>query len=334
MIRTIYRQYPSNQNTGTTSNVTFSNVDVTNTLNTRVFNSSETVETKDNIILLNKGQTGSEISTDESGVEIDRGTGSKFRMVFNKIKQFFIVGFAGTEQRVATCEDAPIDTAFAYYDSATKKFVTDTNVKRSISGRLQGSSLAGVNNIYTPKLSPLSGTVDLILGQLSTGRKTQIGRSVGGTFESQLSVNDSGDIEQTKVMQTVEGGIAIKLLNNTGATLLRGYLVSVDSSGDGRVKLTPIDVPDSIGVVYQDIPNGQSGWIVVSGMAYVIYANNATRGQFARSCKTGDAGAAAGKSFSEAVPTPPTSDTHFFENGHVLESKVAGQLVLTALHFN
>jgi len=329
MIRNRYRQYPSNQNTGTTSSPTFQNVNVTDTLSTRIFSASETVETKDNIILLNKGQTGSEISTDESGVEIDRGSSAKFRMVFNKIKQFFIVGFAGTEQRVATCEDAPSNTSITYYDTATKSFVTDSTIRRGGVGILiAGTQFRG------PRYTTGSATSDLIIGQFSTGKNILFGRNVTATFEEQMRLADNGDFSTAKVMQTVEGGIAIKLLNNTGATLLRGYIVDVDTSGNGMVKLNPIDTPDAIGVVYQDIPNGSSGWIVISGMAYVIYANNAVSGQFARTCITGDAGAAAGKGFAEALPAPPSTNTHFYENGHILETKVAGQLVLTALHFN
>lgn len=316
---------------------TFTNLTVTNELIVNILKQVQTVEIKDNLLLINSGETGSGVTLGTAGIQVDRGLLTDYQFIFDEASDWFKIGEIGSLQRVATCEDSPIDTALAYYDLTTKRFITDTNIKRTSSGTVSFTNVVASTQISSPtvratKVYPTG--LDLQIGQSTTGRKTQIGRNLNTTFEAQLSVNDNGDIEATKVMQTVEGGIAIKLTNNTGSTLLRGYIVSVDSSGDIRVKLTPIDSPDTIGVIYQDIANGASGWVVVSGMAYVIYANNATRGQFARSCKTGDTGAAAGKAFAEAIPTPPTADTHFYEIGHVLESKTAGALTLTVLHFN
>jgi len=70
-------------------------------------------------------------------------------------------------------------------------------------------------------------------------------------------------------------------------------------------------------------------------MAYVIYVNNSVSGYLARTCNAGDTSATAGKGYNEAIPsTPFATDNHFREIGHVLETKTAGNLVLTAIHFN
>lgn len=138
-----------------------------------------------------------------------------------------------------------------------------------------------------------------------------------------------------KVAITPEGGIAVLVENRTGTTSVKGTLVKTSASFANAVELTAVNVPDTVGVVYQaGIANGRDMWVVISGIADVLFVNNTTAGQFARSCKTGDTGAAAGKAYSEALPSPPSSDTYFYEIGHVFESKTAGQLVKVNLHFN
>lgn len=144
------------------------------------------------------------------------------------------------------------------------------------------------------------------------------------------------DLLGTKARITVEGGLAVKLVNRTGSASVKGELVRPDDNYDDAVELVPIDAPDIIGVFYEsDIADGASAWIVVAGIADVYYIGSTTRGQFARMCVAADTSAANGRAIAEARPTSPfATDKHFQEIGYVLQSRTGAGLARTAIHFN
>jgi len=146
-------------------------------------------------------------------------------------------------------------------------------------------------------------------------------------------------IGNANVRLTTEGGIAIKMLNKTGGTTVKGEVVtSYDATAiDNAVKKIVKDVPNPIGVFLDSgIADGDYAWVVVSGKAYVYFVGNTTRGHLARGFLTADGGSyVTGQALSEAVPTSPFStDKHFFEIGHVCESRTGAGLALVDLHFN
>jgi len=135
---------------------------------------------------------------------------------------------------------------------------------------------------------------------------------------------------------TPEGGIAIKLLNDTGAISIKGTVVHASLSIDNGVSIIPVDNPDPIGIVYDDgIPDGEYIWVVTQGKAEVLYSTTVTRGTFSRCPQAGDASPVAGQAINEALPAPPfATNKHFLEIGHPIESIGAPGLALTMLHFN
>ena len=134
---------------------------------------------------------------------------------------------------------------------------------------------------------------------------------------------------------TSEGGYAILVTNGTGAPSIKGTVVHV-STTPGAVDKIPIDNPDPVGVMYDDgIPHGESVWVVIAGMAQVLYSTAVTSGTFARCPQTADPTATAGQAISESLPAPPfATDKHFLEIGHPIETIVSPGLALTILHFN
>lgn len=133
-----------------------------------------------------------------------------------------------------------------------------------------------------------------------------------------------------------EGGLLISLTNKSGANSIKGYLVKPSSTTDDAFTNCAVGDPDIIGIVYDnDIADGSSCRIVVSGIAEVYFLNAATHGNFARMCASGDAGAANGKAISEAVPTSPfATDKHFQEIGHIIQTTGGAGLARCVLHFN
>jgi hypothetical protein len=157
----------------------------------------------------------------------------------------------------------------------------------------------------------------------------------GANFTNVLvdSLNSFGtvtasDFETGYALQTDEGGFAVKLTNVTGSTVTAGQLVTLSSTAGSFVKAAA-NAYDCIGVAYGDIANNEDGWIVVSGRAQVLIdSSGSTAGNFLRT------GSTSGSAKAEAVPTPGTSDTHFKEIGHCLQTVSGGNLAWAILHFN
>lgn len=136
---------------------------------------------------------------------------------------------------------------------------------------------------------------------------------------------------------TPEGGIYVTLINKTGAASVKGTVVAAHATVDGAVKKIEVDVPDPIGVIYDDgVPDGFPVRVVISGIAEVLFIGNTTRGHLARGFLTADgASYVAGQALSEAVPGSPFSDDkHFYEIGHLLQSRTGAGLAKCMLHFN
>ena len=139
-----------------------------------------------------------------------------------------------------------------------------------------------------------------------------------------------------KVWFTTTGGVAVKLTNKTGGDSVKGEVVTPSSTVDNAVSKIVVDVPDPIGVFYESgIADGSEAWVVVAGIADVYFIGSTTRGYIARGFLAADAGYVIGQAMAEIYPTSPFSvDKHFYEIGHVLESRVGAGLAKCVLHFN
>lgn len=137
---------------------------------------------------------------------------------------------------------------------------------------------------------------------------------------------------------TLEGGIAIPLINKTGAISVKGTLVNTESSVDMGVGIAGADEPDIIGAMYQEgIADGEQALVVISGVAQVLLQDNtiSTRGYWARMSIT-QAGRADITNSAPGGGAINEIDAHFREIGHCLESKGSGTdiLALILIHFN
>jgi len=135
---------------------------------------------------------------------------------------------------------------------------------------------------------------------------------------------------------TPEGGIATRVINDTGAPSIKGTIVHASPNIDNAVSLVPIDNPDPCGIVYDNgIPNGEYMWIVQHGKAQVLYSTPVTCGTFSRCPLSADGAGIAGQAINEALPTPPfATNKHFLEIGHSTESRATPGLALIFLHWN
>lgn len=134
---------------------------------------------------------------------------------------------------------------------------------------------------------------------------------------------------------TKEGGLAVLLINKTGGASVKGYIVEASSGTDNGVQYVSGDDIDPFGIIHNaGVPDGELVWVVVSGIAEVFYAMAVTRAAFSRVPTIGEA-ITNGQAINEALPTPPFStDKHFQEIGHPIQSRGDAGLAKTVLHFN
>jgi len=110
-----------------TSNVVLSGDLTANNLTvngTLTYVNTTDLEIADNIIILNANEAGAGVTLLVSGIEIDRGSLTNYRIVFDETTASTRIGLIGSLQAVATREDTPIDTALAVFSSVTGRFDT------------------------------------------------------------------------------------------------------------------------------------------------------------------------------------------------------------------
>lgn len=134
---------------------------------------------------------------------------------------------------------------------------------------------------------------------------------------------------------TPEGGSAIRVINDTGAPSIKGYIVQASASVDNAVEYTSDDDIDAIGIIYEGgILDGELMWVVTDGKVDVYYGTAVTRATFSRVPVVADS-LSPGQAVNEALPVPPfATDKHFQEIGHPLESRGTPGLALSNVHFN
>lgn len=95
---------------------------------------AETVEIKDNLLLLNKGEVGAGVTKGIAGLEIDRGTEPNYQIIFDESDNRFKAGEIGDIQCLALRDgdDSMTGGMFTSWDSTTKRLKT-TNIVPSSS---------------------------------------------------------------------------------------------------------------------------------------------------------------------------------------------------------
>lgn len=156
------------------------------------------------------------------------------------------------------------------------------------------------------------------------------GADLRTSLDSVLDWINTQNASATQKM-TAEGGFAIRVLNKTGAVSVKGTVVIASTATANAVATAPIDADMPIGVMYENgVADGQLCWVVVSGIAEVLFKNTV-------------APILGGIVFCSSVAgrvdianAIPVQATHYREVGHCFEAKTGGTDVLAkcVLHFN
>ena len=136
---------------------------------------AETLTIEDNLIVINKGETGAGVTLNQAGIEVDRGTEDNYLFLFdeNIDNGTFSIGTSGGLQPVATRQETPTDQGIAYWNSSQSRFDTS-------------STLIGDIGNQTTLINTISGDLDVL--------ETQVNGITGGLTQlDDLYVNVTGD---------------------------------------------------------------------------------------------------------------------------------------------
>jgi len=95
--------------------------------NTTILDTNIT-EFEDNILLLNRKETGAGVTLNQSGLEVDRGTLENYRMVYNDIDGSFKIGLISNLQSVATREDLPLQNGVMIWNNNLKRLDSSNTI--------------------------------------------------------------------------------------------------------------------------------------------------------------------------------------------------------------
>ena len=131
---------------------------------------AETVEIKDNLLLLNKGEVGSGVTKGIAGIEIDRGTEPNYQIIFDESDNRFKAGEIGDIQCLALRDgdNSMVNGMFTSWDSSTKRLKT-TNIVPSDQKLLFGDN-GDIELKYS--LSEMGEILSSAIPVLNIGRKS------------------------------------------------------------------------------------------------------------------------------------------------------------------
>jgi len=230
---------------------------------TTVTINSEDLNIKDNIILINSGETGSGVTLNEAGIVIERGDYQNYYFMFVEDSPVtdeggtFRIGLSGDTQAVATREDSPIDDGIAVWNSTEKRFDTDTNFTWdsgnttltingdiSITGNVDGVDISDFYNEFNNFTGTTNTLVNLNDTNISSQTTNDILQYNGSEWINSQNLNITGTITATGLTTlfgglTVENGIITDTLNAsgniTGSTI---YATTLDATNVNTTNLT------------------------------------------------------------------------------------------------
>lgn len=207
---------------------------------------AETVEIKDNLLLLNKGEVGAGVTKGIAGLEIDRGTEPNYQIIFDESDNRFKAGEIGDIQCLALRDgdDSMTGGMFTSWDSTTKRLKT-TNIVPSSSFLYFGDNKTvslnyspvddGSLMIYTNKQSLSIFTGNTYTNFRSTRNKFQFigdlystGTKYALTFKR--SSDNSEVLYHADIINDLTTGGTNKILSAEQGKLLQNSITSVQDS--------------------------------------------------------------------------------------------------------
>jgi UDP-3-O-[3-hydroxymyristoyl] glucosamine N-acyltransferase len=237
-----------------------------NVLGTQVILNVANVIVEDNMLLLNNGDPGPGVTSGNAGIEIERGSLTNYRFVFDEGTDTFIIGEVGSEQPVATREPSPDVGGIPYWKSASSTFITDSGnmsyneslnkVILNANVELGKTILVTGNAIFNSNVVVSSNVFTNNIEERTPGQ----GVRIDGVLlkDSDITVNT---LNYTTLNPAINVNIST-FTNNSGGTIVKGTAVQLNTLGE----IEPLALGgQAIGHPITDITNTGSGAVKLIG---------------------------------------------------------------------
>ena len=224
--------------------------------NTKVYDST-VMEFIDNIILLNKNESGAGVGVtlNQAGLEIERGSLTNYRIIYDEPTQTFRVGVIGTIapdnintlEPVALREDIPLDNGIMVYSTANK--------------RIEARDHIDINTTFTSTVNSTSTETGAlqVRGGVGIAKDTTIGGNIYLKSSSviddnmSLSLTNEDQINLSSANVLIPDNSLLSFNNTTNNIVSNSNNLSINSLG--YINLTTsinksINVPKQVPIVF------------------------------------------------------------------------------------
>jgi hypothetical protein len=230
---------------------------------------------KDNILLINSTETGTGVTANLSGIEVDRGSLVNYQSVFQESTQFFKIGQVGSLQCVATREDAPLHYGAMIFNPTLQRLDST-----------QTFPLQMFFNVNQNSTSSVTGSV-VVTGGIGASGNCYIDGTFafkGTNYQNNITSNGSNDfilnVGNNLYLQLASSkSIYIPINVNTviGSTIISNDNINLTiQNNTGAIRLTSnsnVTLPSN---VYLNWGNNNSNSIIYDGTNMNINASNLT----------------------------------------------------------
>jgi hypothetical protein len=164
-----------------------------------VFGNTTSIETtqlviEDNVVVLNKNQTGIPPSDLISGLEIERGDLTNYQIVFEEATHLFKVGQVGALQTLATRSNLMNDRAIGIWDNTEEAFVNTPDATITSEGNLTVKSVLTTDSNAGVQIYGTDTTKHLWLARDTNDAFLRLGNSTTRSFQFQFGSDTTSGI--------------------------------------------------------------------------------------------------------------------------------------------
>ena len=132
-----------------------------------------------------------------------------------------------------------------------------------------GTIRTKVNSNFTELYDGQATKVDKVTGYGLT--ENNLSDALKANYDTAYTHSQTTHLDATKVKMTELGGIAVQMVNKTGAASVKGTVVVASGTTDNGCAIADTSADDVIGVIFDSgVADGSPVWVVVIGVAEVL----------------------------------------------------------------
>jgi hypothetical protein len=254
--------------------------------NASLFNTN-VIEFEDNIILVNSQETASGVSLFQSGLEVDRGLGENFRIVYNEANSRVEVGLISNLQPITIRESSPLLNGIMVWNDSTKRIESSNQITIPITFTSTVNSSSSSTGSFI-----LSGGLGIKKDVYMDG-KLYIRGSTHGSYSNLWTDTTTNDFNLTSTQDinlTPHTRVNIPFnkylsFGNNGQSIVANSLTNaLNITSNGDIYLTPsvnqkIRVPNQIPITFstdneQIYTDSSNNMVIASSQDVYLFPNN------------------------------------------------------------